>query len=180
MKDLSFFYRKKSSPDGRDNMCKVCADEYCAELHAQNPLSRKEASKRYREKHRDYYRLLGRIRYQEHKQEMALYVKRNRKKYNLSSAKYRKKNLHKRAVIEANHRAQKLNATPRWANEFFISEAYHLAKLRTKMLGYPWHVDHIVPLKSKFVCGLHVENNLQVIPAVDNFRKHNSYWPDMP
>ena len=71
-------------------------------------------------------------------------------------------------------------AKPAWANDFFIREAYHLAKLRTLATGYPWHVDHIVPLKSDLVCGLHVEHNLQVIPASENVRKQNFYWPDMP
>lgn len=77
-------------------------------------------------------------------------------------------------------RARKYRATPKWANPFFIGEIYHLAALRTKMLGFPWHVDHIVPLRSPLVCGLHVENNLQVIPAADNYAKRNNSWPGMP
>jgi hypothetical protein len=77
-------------------------------------------------------------------------------------------------------KATKLNATPAWANEFFMKEAYHLAKLREKVLGGKWHVDHIVPLRSKLVCGLHVENNLQVILAGSNLSKSNRYWPQMP
>lgn len=71
-------------------------------------------------------------------------------------------------------------ATPSWANHFFISEAYQLAALRTALTGIKWHVDHIVPLRSKRVCGLHVEKNLQVIPGIQNQEKNNSYWPDMP
>ena len=70
-------------------------------------------------------------------------------------------------------RAQKKNATPSWANRFFIREAYHLAKLRTEMTGFKWEVDHIYPLQSDVVCGLHVEHNLQVIPAVMNRSKGN-------
>ena len=81
---------------------------------------------------------------------------------------------------EGERRAAKLQATPKWANKFFMQEAYRLASLRTKVTGITWHVDHIVPLKSKFVCGLHVEHNLQVIPGVENIRKKNRYWPDMP
>lgn len=77
-------------------------------------------------------------------------------------------------------RAAKKKALPAWANKFFISEAYRLAELRTRMLGYEWHVDHIVPLQSKRVCGLHVENNLRVIPAAQNRSKLNRTWPDMP
>lgn len=71
-------------------------------------------------------------------------------------------------------------ATPMWANHFFIAEAYDLALLRTKALGYPWHVDHIVPLRAKIVCGLHVHNNLRVIPGLVNLAKGNRFWPDMP
>ena len=76
--------------------------------------------------------------------------------------------------------AAKTLATPAWANEFFIEEAYDLAALRTRLTGIKWNVDHIVPLRSKVVCGLHVEHNLQVIPKSDNCRKSNRVWPDMP
>ena len=65
------------------------------------------------------------------------------------------------------------NAVPLWANRFFIREAYHLAKLRTQATGFKWEVDHIYPLQSKVVCGLHVEHNLQVIPATLNRSKGN-------
>lgn len=80
----------------------------------------------------------------------------------------------------ARRRAAKLQATPAWANEFFIQEAYSLAKLREKVCGGKWHVDHVVPLKSPLVCGLHVEHNLRVVPAAVNLAKKNYYWPDMP
>lgn len=80
-------------------------------------------------------------------------------------------------VVKRN--AQKLKAHPKWANDFFIEEAYRLAALRTKMLGFSWHVDHIVPLQSKLVCGMHVENNLRVIPGAENLGKGNRHWPDM-
>jgi len=91
---------------------------------------------------------------------------------------YQSENLDKGAAKESRRRASKLQATPLWANLFFISEAYHLAKLRESICGGKWHVDHIVPLKSKIVCGLHVEHNLRVIPAVVNLKKHNSHSPN--
>ena len=86
-------------------------------------------------------------------------------------------------AVGARRRATKFRAAPAWANKFFIEEAYALAALRAKLQsgGYAkWHVDHIVPLRHPLVCGLHVEHNLQVIPAVQNMAKGNRHWPDMP
>lgn len=34
-------------------------------------------------------------------------------------------------------------------------------------------------MNSKIVCGLHVEHNLQVVPAAYNMLKGNRIWPDM-
>jgi len=56
-----------------------------------------------------------------------------------------------------------------------MEEAYHLADLRTRITGIKWNVDHVIPLQNKKVCGLHVPWNLQVIPASENFRKHNYF-----
>jgi hypothetical protein len=82
--------------------------------------------------------------------------------------------------VGALRRAQQLRAIPAWANQGYIEDVYRKAAIFTKRDGTPWHVDHIVPLKSKLVCGLHCEDNLQVLPGSENAAKKNSYWPDMP
>lgn len=94
--------------------------------------------------------------------------------------RYKRENPARMKALEVRRRAAKLQAEPAWANEFFIEEAYRLAKLREKLCGGKWEVDHIVPLQSKLVCGLHVHTNLQVIPKSVNQSKSNRYWPDMP
>ena len=66
----------------------------------------------------------------------------------------------------AKRRANKKTQTPAWANLKEIARIY-----RECPEGY--HVDHIYPLKSPIMCGLHVENNLQYLPAIDNIRKGN-------
>lgn len=66
------------------------------------------------------------------------------------------------------------NAIPKWANREAIRDFYELANESGK------HVDHIVPLKSSRVCGLHCEDNLQMLSPTDNHIKGNRWWPDMP
>lgn len=58
---------------------------------------------------------------------------------------------------------------------FLLQEAYALAKLRTKLTGIKWCVDHIVPLNGRLVSGLHVIENIQVITKAANSVKFNKF-----
>lgn len=61
-------------------------------------------------------------------------------------------------------------ATPPWANLDIIARIYECAE--------GLHVDHIIPLQGKYVCGLHVENNLQYLSVEENLRKSNKFTTD--
>lgn len=78
----------------------------------------------------------------------------------------------------AKRRSAILNATPGWANLKSIEAIYTEAKRVSQETGLVHHVDHVIPLKSKFVCGLHVECNLRVVSGVDNLSKGNRMWPE--
>jgi hypothetical protein len=78
----------------------------------------------------------------------------------------------------ARRRASKLSATPAWLCEEHkqkIDYFYWLARDLTTVSGETYHVDHIVPLKGKSVCGLHVPWNLQILPADINLSKSNKF-----
>jgi hypothetical protein len=64
---------------------------------------------------------------------------------------------------------------PVWANRDAIREVYAEAYRLTQETGIPHHVDHVIPLKGRNVCGLHIETNLQVLPALENMKKRNKF-----
>ena len=73
------------------------------------------------------------------------------------------------------NRKRSLNVQYSELDDLIFQEIYHLTKLREKATGIKWHVDHIVPLQHKLVCGLHVPENLQCIPAKLNLIKGNDF-----
>lgn len=70
-------------------------------------------------------------------------------------------------------------AKPSWASNAALRAFWIKSREITAATGVQHSVDHIVPLIHKFVCGLHVENNLQIITLAENIRKSNNHWPDM-
>ena len=105
---------------------------------------------------------------------------KNKESVNQYARNYYHAHVEEQLLRNAARRTKIKQVKPNWANEFFISEIYRLARLRTKLLKTLWVVDHIVPLKGRTVSGLHSDGNLQVIPAELNNKKNNIYWPDKP
>ena len=75
-----------------------------------------------------------------------------------------------------NRRRKHRQATPKWLDagqRRQLRDIYHLAIKMTRATGVQHEVDHIIPLRSEVVCGLHVPWNLQVIPRDENRQKSN-------
>ena len=154
-----------------DKTCSLCGESdklFRYRWHGQNKshlfVSRcadceKRLTKEHQQKNRAYWRELNRKSYSNWSPEQK--EKRNKQSYLR----------HKRTRVRS--RGDELT-------EFVFSEAYDLAKIREKVFGFKWHIDHIIPLNGKRVSGLHVWNNLQVIPAVENLSKGNKEMINRP
>jgi hypothetical protein len=104
----------------------------------------------------------------------------NKEKILANKKQWRKKNLHKIAEYASKHRSVMLNASVSWADKCYISDLYANCKEAEQLFAnagiqIKFHVDHIVPLKHKKVCGLHVEHNLQILTAEENLSKSNTF-----
>lgn len=80
-----------------------------------------------------------------------------------------------RADTKARRRKHR-DASPPWLTtkqKAEIRSLYQIAITMTKVTGEQYVVDHIWPLRSDAVCGLHVPWNLQVITQRENLAKSN-------
>lgn len=105
-----------------------------------------------------------------------LYRDNNRQRISEYNTEYRLKFPERVAAKDAKRRSQKLKACPAWLtnkDKQDIKDLYKQSNLISKQTGIKHHVDHIVPLNSNIVCGLHVPWNLQILPANENIRKSN-------
>lgn len=94
------------------------------------------------------------------------------------AANYYKLNKEKYTAAAARRHASKLKATPKWLTKEQLEEieyVYFLCRDASLISDYEYHVDHIVPLQGKNVCGLHVPWNLQLLQKELNFAKGNRY-----
>ena len=155
------------------------------ELRKNNPEKLKAYNKKAYNKNIEKIKLYNKEFYKAHVEKMydknKAYREANREKVYAYNKKYKEDNPEKikawqkeyrennRGVfraIQAKRRARNLQATPAWASLEAIKEIYVQCPK-----GH--HVDHIVPLQGKSVCGFHVENNLQYLKAKENIRKGN-------
>ena len=139
--------------------------------------NRNKVLKGSRERYRKYkkeicYRMSAEY-YIKHKKFKVL--KRRRKR----SKQHYQNNKHYYSVKTAKQRALKRNQTfPQGVESKEILQLYKKRNALNKKYGYnKYSVDHIIPLKNKYVCGLHHINNLQILLTIDNLKKGNKFIP---
>jgi hypothetical protein len=146
------FPKAKTCVSGYRSYCRICKNKQTSSYY-------------YKDKER-------------HRQSADKWAQENQDKVREIKASWKKRNPVYTKADRAKRSAIKRSAEVLWDIEFtnfVFEEAHHLRGLRDASSGFKWHVDHVIPLQGKLVCGLHVWNNFAVIPAIINMRKNNKY-----
>lgn len=118
--------------------------------------------------------------YESEQAQKKAYRERYPEKSSEYTRRYRERNAEKVAMsrraasVLQRSKRRLLKSVPVWADKAKIKTVYE------KAAQLCFEVDHVVPIVSDSVCGLHVWENLQLLEATLNRRKSNKYWPDMP
>lgn len=175
------FCKKKASKDGYRPECKACQKEYREVTRVE---TKTRQSKWYAENKQrvNLKSLIWRNKSPEAYRSHQLRFKLTNPTYNQAYLKVKRQtdSIFRAAEIArgSKRRAALKRAIPKWYTEEreLIADLYWITGQSDGIL----HVDHIVPLQNKLVCGLHCFANLQPLEANENRRKNNRVWPDMP
>lgn len=167
-KHLNCFNKDAQKKDGLNSQCSDCKSALNKNWYANNKQRKQIQQNKYRESNKD--RL---------DKKATEYRQRNKKAIRSKIALWQQSNKDKVAFYASNRRARQTQATPLWlTNEQFkqIEEFYSMAKELETVFPWKQHVDHIIPINGKTVCGLHVPWNLQILSMKANLAKGNSQY----
>ena len=182
LKSLTGFNKKKAARDGYRAQCRTCqskvnkryTDSHKQEIkewHANNYLRNKD---KINARNKAYYHSDLEREYKRGKK----YREANKESVAANIRNWAIANPDRRRASTAKRRTTKLNATPRWLTEIdhlAIKDKYKYSILLEQETGIKHHIDHIIPLKGKLVCGLHVPDNLRILKESDNLYKGNKF-----
>lgn len=163
--------------------------EYAKAFRERNPESCKASTRKWYEANKEYK--LGK-EIERRKKDWEAYkegVRKNRAnrtpeqieaEYERRKA-YRQSRAAELVAWNAKRRAATKKRTPIWltAEDIAAMEALYVeARRRTQEEGVEYHVDHVLPLQGKYVSGLHMPSNMQVLLGTENQKKTNLWKPD--
>ena len=165
--------------------CKETLEYSCYNIRSKSSDGYEAACKACRSKRRKDYesqKIYNKQYYHENKESLynkkELWYKENPDKKLLHRQNYRKNNLESIQKAERLKHLNRRTRVPTWLTpkqKEQIQNFYILRDEARMLTGEEYHVDHIIPLQGKTVCGLHVPWNLQVLPADINLSKNNRF-----
>lgn len=168
LKTFNSFSPDRRRKSGLQSACKSCSNAANIKRYRENPevrLRKKIYDVEYVNKNRER-KYKNNDRWNQDNIDKVREAQRKRKKLHR----------HKIAADARKRQAAKKKRTPPWLTPAQVKEMedfYWLTRDLKSVTGETYHVDHIVPLQGKTVCGLHVPWNLQVLPSDVNERKGN-------
>lgn len=152
--------------------------EYISKWQKKNPHKCSANSLKYKNANKEKVRNSNKRYSEKNKEKLSeswkKYRLNNRDKLTAYQKKWNQRNQGLRIAQVAKRRAAKLKATVAWGDKESIDSIYAMSSFLTfATFGNGYHVDHIIPLQGRKVCGLHVESNLQIMRAEDNLSKGN-------
>ena len=167
------FYKAHIGPNSRRSLCRKCSILATRVWERANPERAKANLKRSRANtaaSAGKWQKENRERVTEY---MRGYRERNRERIRQINADSRRRNPEVVAAAKVERRSRMRTHVPPWADRKAIKAIYLECRRLRKETGLDYQVDHIIPLKGKNVCGLHVETNLQILLGIENMRKAN-------
>lgn len=162
-KCLKSFCTKKRAKYGVSAVCKICMNEISRVNYVKN-------KQKVNTRNNNNYLIKKEIYLKRMKQ----YALLNRSKRNANARKNSKLNRPKENARWMMRKAHERNCRKLFPLDYpKVLSIYEEAHALTKSTGIPHEVDHIIPLKSKVVCGLHVSWNMQILTKSENSKKGN-------
>lgn len=150
-KELTDFPKNRSKKDGLHDSCKKCHKEYNIKRHHEHKkrLNELRSNRAFKNRKSENIRSLR-------------WAKLNRGKVNFQTVCFKLKN--------KGHMPKWLTKEQKMEIKDLYIQAEELGKI---FFNRKFHVDHIIPLQGKDVCGLHVPWNLQILTETENKKKGN-------